>query len=178
MYRFISDINFRFVFDFFSSVFGFLIVFFPNIKSLHIVTPLDVVKIRLQAQQKEFMKNKCFVYCNGLMDHVCYCLTNGGNNNINNNNNNSKFNGKQINFCQINGQQSNKQTINFNYFHSFNNNNNNTKQTKTNAKCLYHSLSTVKHLTDKQIHDLWYRRPNYFNGTMVCLYSNVFNKKN
>ncbi|XP_027196757.2 mitochondrial glutathione transporter SLC25A40-like isoform X2 [Dermatophagoides pteronyssinus] len=73
-----------------------------------LVTPLDVVKIRLQAQQKEFMKNKCFVYCNGLMDHVCYCLTNGGNNN---NNNNSKFN-------------------------------------------------------DKQIHDLWYRRPNYFNGTM------------
>lgn len=37
------------------------------------MTPLDVIKIRLQAQQKEFMKNKCFVYCNGLMDHVCYC---------------------------------------------------------------------------------------------------------
>lgn len=38
-----------------------------------IVTPLDVVKIRLQAQQKEFMRNKCFLYCNGLMDHLCLC---------------------------------------------------------------------------------------------------------
>ncbi|KPM07485.1 Mitochondrial carrier protein-like protein 3 [Sarcoptes scabiei] len=35
-----------------------------------LVTPLDVVKTRLQAQQKEFMKNKCFLYCNGLMDHI------------------------------------------------------------------------------------------------------------
>ncbi|XP_046920361.2 mitochondrial glutathione transporter SLC25A40 isoform X2 [Dermatophagoides farinae] len=77
-----------------------------------LVTPLDVVKIRLQAQQKEFMKNKCFLYCNGLMDHVCYCLTNGnGNGNGNGISNDSKFN-------------------------------------------------------DKQIKDLWYRRPNYFNGTM------------
>ncbi|KAI7691465.1 Solute carrier family 25 member 40 [Sarcoptes scabiei] len=41
-----------------------------------LVTPLDVVKTRLQAQQKEFMKNKCFLYCNGLMDHVCFCLKN------------------------------------------------------------------------------------------------------
>lgn len=35
------------------------------------VTPLDVVKIRLQAQQKAFMSNKCFLFCNGLMDHLC-----------------------------------------------------------------------------------------------------------
>ncbi|RWS11838.1 solute carrier family 25 member 40-like protein [Dinothrombium tinctorium] len=41
------------------------------------VTPLDVVKIRIQAQQKEFLKNKCFLYCNGLMDHICYCNGNG-----------------------------------------------------------------------------------------------------
>ena len=37
------------------------------------VTPLDVVKIRMQAQQKEFLKKKCFLYCNGLMEHLCYC---------------------------------------------------------------------------------------------------------
>uniref|UniRef100_A0A3Q3EFC8 Mitochondrial glutathione transporter SLC25A39 n=1 Tax=Labrus bergylta TaxID=56723 RepID=A0A3Q3EFC8_9LABR len=54
------------------------------------VTPLDVVKIRLQAQQTPFRqalareaapwgdiirpsKWKCFLYCNGLMDHVYVC---------------------------------------------------------------------------------------------------------
>ncbi|KAG7207699.1 hypothetical protein KM043_009317 [Ampulex compressa] len=37
------------------------------------VTPLDVVKIRLQAQQKAMLSNKCFFYCNGLMDHLCVC---------------------------------------------------------------------------------------------------------
>uniref|UniRef100_A0A8C4STJ8 Solute carrier family 25 member 40 n=1 Tax=Erpetoichthys calabaricus TaxID=27687 RepID=A0A8C4STJ8_ERPCA len=37
------------------------------------VTPLDVVKIRLQAQKSPFYKGKCFVYCNGLMDHLCIC---------------------------------------------------------------------------------------------------------
>ncbi|XP_018618448.1 mitochondrial glutathione transporter SLC25A40 isoform X1 [Scleropages formosus] len=37
------------------------------------VTPLDVVKIRLQAQKHPFPKGKCFVYCNGLMDHICVC---------------------------------------------------------------------------------------------------------
>ncbi|CAI9541360.1 unnamed protein product [Staurois parvus] len=37
------------------------------------VTPLDVVKIRLQAQNRPFTKGKCFVYCNGLMDHLCVC---------------------------------------------------------------------------------------------------------
>lgn len=36
------------------------------------VTPLDVVKIRLQAQSKN-MTSKCFLYCNGLMDHICDC---------------------------------------------------------------------------------------------------------
>jgi len=41
------------------------------------VTPLDVVKIRIQAQQKLLEKNKCFLYCNGLMDHICYCNGNG-----------------------------------------------------------------------------------------------------
>ncbi|KAM4600737.1 mitochondrial glutathione transporter SLC25A40 [Polymixia lowei] len=38
-----------------------------------LVTPLDVVKIRLQAQKNPFPKGKCFVYCNGLMDHICVC---------------------------------------------------------------------------------------------------------
>ncbi|XP_058504424.1 probable mitochondrial glutathione transporter SLC25A40 [Solea solea] len=38
------------------------------------VTPLDVVKIRLQAQKNPFPKGKCFVYCNGLMDHICVCV--------------------------------------------------------------------------------------------------------
>jgi solute carrier family 25 protein 39/40 len=37
------------------------------------VTPLDVVKIRLQAQNNPFPKGKCFLYSNGLMDHMCVC---------------------------------------------------------------------------------------------------------
>ncbi|KAG7317888.1 hypothetical protein KOW79_018923 [Hemibagrus wyckioides] len=37
------------------------------------VTPLDVIKIRLQAQASPLSKGKCFVYCNGLMDHICVC---------------------------------------------------------------------------------------------------------
>lgn len=37
------------------------------------VTPLDVVKTRLQAQHKTMLSDKCFVYCNGLMDHLCPC---------------------------------------------------------------------------------------------------------
>uniref|UniRef100_A0A8B9NYY4 Mitochondrial glutathione transporter SLC25A40 n=1 Tax=Apteryx owenii TaxID=8824 RepID=A0A8B9NYY4_APTOW len=37
------------------------------------VAPLDVVKIRLQAQSNPFSKGKCFVYSNGLMDHICVC---------------------------------------------------------------------------------------------------------
>ncbi|XP_029046830.1 solute carrier family 25 member 40-like [Osmia bicornis bicornis] len=42
------------------------------------VTPLDVVKIRLQTQQKAMLSNKCFLYCNGLMDHLCPCLNGRG----------------------------------------------------------------------------------------------------
>ncbi|KAG5270894.1 hypothetical protein AALO_G00173490 [Alosa alosa] len=38
-----------------------------------LVTPLDVVKIRIQAQKTPLYKGKCFVYCNGLMDHICVC---------------------------------------------------------------------------------------------------------
>ena len=44
---------------------------------------MDVVKIRLQAQQQPLTKGSCFIYCNGLMDHlqVCrdgsYCRANG-----------------------------------------------------------------------------------------------------
>lgn len=41
------------------------------------VTPLDVVKIRLQAQNNQFSKGECFVYNNGLMDHVCICEEEG-----------------------------------------------------------------------------------------------------
>lgn len=37
------------------------------------VTPLDVIKTRLQTQQKKLLSDKCFVYCNGLMDHLCPC---------------------------------------------------------------------------------------------------------
>ncbi|XP_018016684.1 probable mitochondrial glutathione transporter SLC25A40 isoform X2 [Hyalella azteca] len=37
------------------------------------MTPLDVVKVRLQAQQKELLNRRCFLYCNGLMDHICSC---------------------------------------------------------------------------------------------------------
>jgi len=35
-----------------------------------LMTPLDVVKIRLQSQEIMFSK-KCFLYSNGLMDHLC-----------------------------------------------------------------------------------------------------------
>lgn len=38
------------------------------------MTPLDVVKIRLQAQAKPMKSGQCFFYCNGLMDHMCHCL--------------------------------------------------------------------------------------------------------
>ncbi|KAM4735942.1 mitochondrial glutathione transporter SLC25A40 [Anableps anableps] len=38
-----------------------------------LVTPLDVVKTRLQAQKNPLVKGKYFVYCNGLMDHICVC---------------------------------------------------------------------------------------------------------
>ena len=36
------------------------------------VTPFDVVKVRLQMQKRsKIQQPKCFIYCNGLMDHVC-----------------------------------------------------------------------------------------------------------
>jgi len=38
------------------------------------VTPLDVVKIRLQAQQNAMPSHRCFIYCNGLMDHCIICV--------------------------------------------------------------------------------------------------------
>uniref|UniRef100_A0A1Q3FGJ2 Putative solute carrier family 25 member 40 n=1 Tax=Culex tarsalis TaxID=7177 RepID=A0A1Q3FGJ2_CULTA len=41
------------------------------------MTPLDVVKTRLQTQQKLMLSNKCYLYCNGLMDHLCPCGPNG-----------------------------------------------------------------------------------------------------
>lgn len=41
------------------------------------MTPFDVVKTRLQVQQKVMSSNKCFVFCNGLMDHLCPCYSNG-----------------------------------------------------------------------------------------------------
>ncbi|XP_074048984.1 mitochondrial glutathione transporter SLC25A40 isoform X2 [Macrotis lagotis] len=37
------------------------------------VTPLDVVKIRLQVQNNPYPKRRCFLYCNGLMDHLYFC---------------------------------------------------------------------------------------------------------
>ena len=40
-----------------------------------LMTPLDVVKIRLQSQERLFAK-KCFLYSTGLMDHLC-ARTNG-----------------------------------------------------------------------------------------------------
>ena len=39
-----------------------------------LMTPLDVVKIRLQAQNRVLHKGDCFVYRNGLMDHLCTCM--------------------------------------------------------------------------------------------------------
>jgi len=35
------------------------------------VTPMDVIKIRMQSPRAD---QKCFLYCNGLMDHLCYCM--------------------------------------------------------------------------------------------------------
>lgn len=43
------------------------------------MTPLDVVKTRLQLQQRITLSSKCFLYCNGLMDHLCPCGPNGAN---------------------------------------------------------------------------------------------------
>uniref|UniRef100_F1KYN1 Solute carrier family 25 member 40 n=1 Tax=Ascaris suum TaxID=6253 RepID=F1KYN1_ASCSU len=35
------------------------------------MTPMDVVKIRLQQQKHPFVRGTCFLYSNGLMDHLC-----------------------------------------------------------------------------------------------------------
>lgn len=42
-----------------------------------LVTPLDVVKTRLQAQLKPIPKSHCYLFCNGLMDHLCLCTNPG-----------------------------------------------------------------------------------------------------
>lgn len=55
--------------------------FFKEIidKNVLVVTPLDVVKTRLQTQQKRMASNQCYMYCNGLMDHLCpVSCPNGG----------------------------------------------------------------------------------------------------
>lgn len=44
------------------------------------MTPLDVIKTRLQVQDKLLLSNKCYLYCNGLMDHLCPCAPNPGQN--------------------------------------------------------------------------------------------------
>jgi len=39
------------------------------------VTPLDVVKVRMQAQKHgPLTPGRCFIYGNGLMDHLCTCV--------------------------------------------------------------------------------------------------------
>jgi solute carrier family 25, member 39/40 len=38
-----------------------------------LVTPLDVIKIRLQAQNRIKHEVDCFIYRNGVTDHVCKC---------------------------------------------------------------------------------------------------------
>lgn len=39
-----------------------------------VMTPLDVIKIRMQ-MTKMISRNNCFIYCNGLMEHLCTCPT-------------------------------------------------------------------------------------------------------
>jgi solute carrier family 25 protein 39/40 len=38
------------------------------------MTPLDVIKIRLQSQNRPMHKGDCYVYRNGLSDHLCQCF--------------------------------------------------------------------------------------------------------
>lgn len=41
-----------------------------------VATPFDVVKVRLQAQQSQILSSRsCYLFCNGLMDHLCVCAT-------------------------------------------------------------------------------------------------------
>jgi len=37
-----------------------------------LVTPLDVLKVRLQSQQKALLSSKCYVYCNGVVGNLCH----------------------------------------------------------------------------------------------------------
>jgi hypothetical protein len=39
-----------------------------------LMTPFDVVRIRLQSQQSQFAKGDCYVFRNGLGDHMCTCF--------------------------------------------------------------------------------------------------------
>ncbi|XP_076054242.1 mitochondrial glutathione transporter SLC25A40-like isoform X2 [Oratosquilla oratoria] len=39
------------------------------------MTPFDVVKVRLQTQQRAIMNSRCFLYSTGIMDHICKCTT-------------------------------------------------------------------------------------------------------
>ncbi|ETN71154.1 hypothetical protein NECAME_00843, partial [Necator americanus] len=41
-----------------------------------LMTPMDVVKIRLQQQHHPFPKGKCFYFYNGLMEHLCTACEN------------------------------------------------------------------------------------------------------
>ncbi|VDO97573.1 unnamed protein product [Soboliphyme baturini] len=38
-----------------------------------LVTPFDVVKVRLQMQNHVILPGRCFIYNNGLMEHICTC---------------------------------------------------------------------------------------------------------
>lgn len=60
-------LNFRNIFPYLTQKISPIV----NLYLFSLVTPLDVVKIRLQAQQK--LMSRCFLYCNGLMDHICAC---------------------------------------------------------------------------------------------------------
>ena len=53
-------------------------LFVNEVLLFFIVTPLDVVKIRLQAQQNTMPSKRCFIYCNGLMDHCIICVNGNG----------------------------------------------------------------------------------------------------
>ncbi|XP_053913874.1 probable mitochondrial glutathione transporter SLC25A40 [Cuculus canorus] len=47
----------------------------PLVKELSfiLVTPLDIIKSRLQVQSNAVPRGRCFVYENGLMDRICVC---------------------------------------------------------------------------------------------------------
>lgn len=66
-----SALDIVYYFYLFSILFFFILNCFLNFFIL--VTPFDVVKVRLQAQQRNMLSSRCFLYCNGLMDHLCTC---------------------------------------------------------------------------------------------------------